>query len=405
MAYNSEHVPMLLITVAYFLFFKTQYFSFNDKTKKSVVLYYFLYGIVVGLLPFAKLQAVAFSFSFFIGMFFINLFSKENVTIKNIVLIAGVMLPVLILISYLFLFNLTSAFWNYYILNNLDYGSDGLYTYSKSWLIMKKGENAETWIEKIFVVPELIQTTKDTILYFGSLLFISSTGMIIMLKNRRIVSAKNKYVFLFLLFNFIMGYFSVIVTGNIFLHYLILLVVPLLFLAGFLLNLIIDVYRMYSDKISVYLKYYVLLTVLLPSIIFAIDGNSYIREYIKLHPRENKSDIGELLKKYSQPGDKLAVWGFLNNIYIEAGLIQGTREPFSVYQISEGKRQNYFIEKYCEDIILHKPDLFVDAVGKNSVFYYDYKYRFENYPVIKELINRNYNLIDTIEDTRIFVIK
>jgi hypothetical protein len=404
-AYNSEHIPMLLTTMLYYFFIKTQFSSSKNGNAGTGLLYLVICGIIIGILPLAKLQASTISFAFIIGIFILNILSKEKYLVKNIALIAGVLLPVLLLLSYLFLFNLGAEFWNYYILNNFEYSKSGLYTYSTTWLIMQKNENAVYWYEKLLVVPRLILITKDTILFWGSLSIISFGSLFLLRNKLKNITSKSKLLFLFFLFSFIMAYIAVIKPGNIFLHYLLLLVIPAAYLAGFLLGLVIDTFKQNSTKILVYVKYYLALTVIVPVIAFSIDGNCYIRDYLSNFPRRNLSNITVSLKKYSQPGDRLAVWGYLINIYVEAELIQGTREPTSYLQISEGNLQKYFTDKYCEDIISNKPILFVDAVGKNSLAYYDYSQRYENYPAVKELINNNYELKDTIDDVRIFVRK
>lgn len=404
-AYNGEHIPMLLLTIAFYLFVKTFYNIKTDGTTNINLIYYFLCGILIGAMPYSKLQSSPIAFSFFIGMIAVNILSKEKPLVKNVTFIIGVLLPGLFLISYLFLYNLTTEFWNYYIVNNFEYSNRGLFSASPTWLLVQKNEAVMYWHQKIFVVPRLILSTKDTLLFFGSLILISVFGISVLLYKFKTISFKNKTVIAFIFLNIIFAYFSVIKSGNIFLHYILLLVIPATLLAGFFLGLIFEVFSQHRDKILKYTKYYFVVTVVIPVIIFAIDGNCYIRDYLTNYSHKNISNISAAIKKYTRPDDKLAVWGYLNSIYIESELIQATREPNSYLQITESPMQNYFTEKYCQDILTNKPPVFVDAVGKNCYFYYDYFQRYENFPAVKELINNNYVLKDTIDDVRIFVRK
>lgn len=403
LAYNSEHIPMLLMAVAFYLFLRTQYNKSDKRIISRSLIYFFLCGFVIGLMPYSKLQVSPIAFSFFVCIVLINILSKEKPLIKNIVLLSGVILPGLLLLSYLFLFNLTTEFWNYFVINNFDYSNRGLYTSSATWLAIQKNEIAVNWYEKLFLLPRLILISKDSLLFFGSLIFISVVSICILLFKKIVL--QNRTMLFFLFSNVLFAYYAIIKPGNLFLHYSVLLVIPVTLFAGYLIGVVYESFPQFRNKIFTITKYYLVVTVIIPVIIFALDGNCYIRDYLGNYQHRDLSRIATALKKHSRPGDKLAVWGYLNSIYIEAELIQGTREPYSYLQITESSLQNYFTSKYCEDIITNKPTVFADVVGKSSFFYYDSTQRYENYPAIKELINNTYELKDTVDEVRIFVLK
>jgi hypothetical protein len=405
LAYNSEHIPMLLAASIFYFFVKTQYTQPGKGTLAKNFFYFFLCGFIIGLMPYSKLQASPIAFSLFIGIILVNILSKEKSLVKNTFLLAGVILPGLFLLSYLLLFNLTTEFWNYYVVNNFDYGSQGLYTSSATWLEIQKNNIAVSWHEKIFLLPRLIVLSKDTILFFGSLIIISVFGICFSLYKHKSIKSKNNIAILFLFSNILFGYYAVIKPGNYFLHYMILLVVPAILFTGYLLGNVLEAYPQHRNKILSYLKYYLLIAVIIPVFVFAFDGNCYIKDYLGNYRHKDLSRIAASLKKYSQPGDRMAVWGYLHSIYIEAELIQGTREPNSYLQITENSLRDYFTAKYCEDIITNKPAIFVDVVGNSSYFYYDGIQRHENFPAIKEVIDNHYELKDTVDDVRIFTRK
>ncbi|MEI7485680.1 MAG: hypothetical protein WCK13_13295, partial [Ignavibacteriota bacterium] len=321
LAYNSEHIPMLLTASAFYFFTKAQYNQPEKGTLAKNLFYFFLCGFIIGLMPYSKLQASPIAFSLFIGIILINILSKEKPLVKNIALLSGVLLPGLFLLSYLLLFNLSTEFWNYYVLNNFDYSNKGLYTSSATWLAIQKNDTAMNWYEKLFLLPRLIIMSKDTILFFGSLIMISVFSICVLLNKFKNVESKNRIAILFMLSNILFGYYAVIRPGNYFLHYTILLVVPVILFAGHLIGIIYGSLPQYGNKIFVYIKYYLIIALIVPVIAFAVDGNCYIKDYLGNYSHKDLSRIAASLKKYSRPGDKLAVWGYLHSIYIEAELI------------------------------------------------------------------------------------
>jgi len=117
-AYNTEHVPILLLALALFLTSKA-YLS-NDKQQAKIL---FFSALALGLVLFAKLQVAP--IVFVLGIYLIIVFGYKNP--KNIkYLIGGALLPILLVLLYLWLNDLFYDFWSSYIQRNLVYAERGL---------------------------------------------------------------------------------------------------------------------------------------------------------------------------------------------------------------------------------------------------------------------------------------
>jgi hypothetical protein len=397
-AYNSEHFPMLLTVFAFYFFIQGKNPSVKKELKKTL-LYNFVCGVILGLLPFSKLQSIPISFAFFFVVFINNIIFKKFAALKNTALSLGVILPGFILIIYIYHFNLFDDFWNYFIVANFEYGSKGILNSSPTWYL-QNFEKVDSWAGRLFIVPRIIFKSKEFVLFFGALFSISVFCFYYSLKKSVYIIKKNKKFFIYLILIFLFACYGVSKPGNVFHHYGLLLVVPACLLTGLLLDLTYETANL--NKFRKYLKYYLLIYAILPAIIFVSDGNCYIKYILKPVSPVKISNTAVILKKYSKPNDRLAVWGYMNIFYVEAELIQGTREPMSYLQITNGSKQEYFINNYCKDIKENKPVLFVDAVGEKSLFYQDYSQRHESFPAIKELVNEYYEFIDSVDNVRIY---
>ncbi|MFA5404811.1 MAG: hypothetical protein WC358_07755 [Ignavibacteria bacterium] len=398
-AYNSEHFPMLLTILAFYFFVKAKQSSEEKTELRKIFLYNFICGIILGLLPFSKLQSIPISFVFFFIVFTNNIIYKNFAVCKNIALSLGAILPSIIVIVYIYYFDLTDAFWNYFIVSNIEYSFKGIVNSSPTWYL-QNFEKIDSWIGKIFIVPHIILKSKEFILFFGTLFSISVFCFFYLLKKDVYILKNKKKYFIYLILIFLFACFGVSKPGNVFHHYCLLIVIPACLLTGFLLGLTYETVN--SNKIKKYLKYYLLVYAIIPTILFVLDGNCYIKYILKTDSFNKISNTAVILKKYSRPNDRLAVWGYMNKFFVEAELIQGTREPMSYLQITNSCKQDYYINNYCKDIKENKPVLFVDAVGEKSLFYKDYSQRHENFPAIKELVNEYYEFIDSVDNVRIY---
>lgn len=399
LAFNSEHIPMLLTSLALFFLIKGSPLSENKIIYKNKNLYLFLSGIIIALMPYSKLQVVPVAFAFFVITVSMIFIYKVNIGKKLSFFFAGLVFPNLILLVYLYSFNLFDEFWNYFVVNNYDYSVNGLVNNSPDFL-RQKFRTQTNWFYKSLYIIYAVILCKEIFLFVLSLLSVFLFAFINLFKRYKTVSAKNKSLLVFSLLLLLSAYFGVIKPGNVFIHYFILLVVPIMFLSGVLLGIALEESHIKIHR--AYLKNYLVLFAVLPVLILTLNGNYYINSILAKNSMAVISPVSVFIKNYSHPNERLAVWGYENRYYVETGLLQGTRETHSYLQIAPCEQHDFFIQKFCEDLGTNKPQIFIDVVSLNS-FFFDYiKQRYENYPAVKEIVERDYEFIDSIDNARIY---
>jgi hypothetical protein len=392
--YNGEHMSMLLTSLSIFLYSKIASGS------KNKYFYLFCLGFVLGCIPFVKLQAVPIGISIgimcCIAIFFMN-HSDSKTKIKELAYFGiSCLLPICIVFTYLSKSNILGDFWQSYIVTNLFYAKIGLRKFEmingNSFLLRK--------LKFIVYMP-------DVGIYFRSLFFVDLSIGAALLGFWKYVTHRTQYLTISSFLVFLGGLFSVIIPKNNSPHYLLLLIMPTLFFTG---TLIASSYE-YSSFVfksgaqRLIIKIIVIIIIFLLSFSAILKGSKGI-EYIKRNGiKPYKSSIAEKINEYAHPNEKMAVWGWMNKYYIEAGLLQGTREPHIFFQVTKTNQQGYYLQRYALDLTRNKPAVFLDAVAEGSFYFSEAEYRHDNFPLIKKIVNTYYVLTDEINGVRIYIRK
>jgi hypothetical protein len=119
------------------------------------------------------------------------------------------------------------------------------------------------------------------------------------------------------------------------------------------------------------------------------------------------SEQGRLIRSYKRPGDRIAVWGWDCQVYVEARLAQGTREAHSTRQMWDSvQRDSYYRPRYMQDLAANLPAFFVDATGPKA-FFFDYRdrWRHETFPELGRFVAEHYVLANDFRRSRVYVRK
>jgi hypothetical protein len=422
-AYNGEHIPMLIISIGLFLYSRT--ITLPDKRQ---LIHLFLLGFTLGCVPYAKMQAVPMALGMAI-FFCIDLLwgykhNKKKVSKTLAVFIIGGLIPSIFVFSYLLFFGIFENFWQSYILTNLV-------------LAQRFGGVRLAWPDKILVLPVLIWTTPDTRYYFISLFICALVSGLLLLRFRSALTSIDRKLVLLSLLLALTSYYGIIQPGRFYYHYQILFIIPAMFFSGTLVGILYKRQTFDVRLRRILLIGFLLIAIILPSSYTLSKGSKGIRraevyrryakelghetnpnieaaknisEYAEVNEREPASEywnssVAKKISEYAHPNERMAIWGWMNHYYIETGLIQGTREAHSYYQISKSKQQDYYLKRYVSDLIRNKPVVFVDAVGPNSFYFNNSAQRHENFPIVKAVIDSHYALVAEIEGVRIYVLK
>ena len=106
---------------------------------------------------------------------------------------------------------------------------------------------------------------------------------------------------------------------------------------------------------------------------------------------------------HARPGEALAIWGRTDNLYVETGLRQATRDSQISGLVEPGPQQDYFRARYLADLVQAQPALFLDSVCPGSPQYTSPELAHErNYPELAAVIRANYALVETTAGARIY---
>lgn len=396
-AYNSEHIPILLLSASLFLYSLIE--TWQNNPKKDLI--FFIAAFILGCLPYAKLQAVPMGLTIAL---FIILFKSR---IQIIYAIAGGIAPTALVLIYLFSFNAFDDFWQSYIVSNFDYASKGV-----------TGNNLSL-VDKLKNFPEYALIVRDSKLYFiiQFVIFIL-TGLALLPIRKNIPGKQVKLIILagLLICSSILG---IVQPGNIFHHYILFLVLPAAFLPATMIGTLITCYQSSAVRMDYAGKptFIALVTLIAISVFMPLSRDTIAFEQIKInnYTIKMKSPVAEKILEYAKPGEQMAQWGWANRYYAETGLRLGTRDVASFFQMKANqqkdyyltdRQQNYYLNRYITDLQKNKPVIFIEAVGPNQFAFIDsVSQSFNNFPMVRDVINEQYNLIEKIDGVKIYVAK
>lgn len=377
--YNGEVLTVLLLCISvYVIVILTK----ETKQRKSLL---FLSGIILVIIPFSKFQAGP--IAFVMGLYVMWLVITRGWDFKPV--ISGVALPLIILLGYLWYFNIVDDFWQSYILNNAYYAAKGegldsnkglLFNLAKLILILFRGIETRMLVAISFVICLLLLA--KSIMRYG---WAASYCYVV----------SNKYL-LFLLLFFFLSLFVIFVPGNAFLHYSIFIFVPLILLLGWVYHKLNSLYPSLFNAWA-----FIILFVMIPSINVSFGGHPAFDEITEQKLLDD-NEIFDYLCSKANPDDRMAVWGWESDLFAKTGIIMGTRESQTQRQILSWKQQEYYLERYLNDLETNKPRFFVDSTEKNSHLLNYETHNFKNFPVIKTYIDDNYEFVAYDDGMRLY---
>lgn len=444
-AFNSEHIPIFLISISLFLL------SRMVLSAKYLLSHSFLLGFILGLIPYAKLQAVpiALAIAFFM-IYQLLITPKKNLKIL-IYFTAASIIPSLFVLSYVLYFNILKEFWLMYISFNFNYALGNE--------IQRSSKNILT---KIYLLPQMFFEVKSIIIFFIPVILVNFAILCYMIRNKlwkKISEADRKTLILALLL-IISSYYSVVQPGNHFYHYLFFFIYPFIFFSGILLFmymkyngtvefdmkivlvLIIISLSFYAFTVPGYIffrkvilvysflfpigfflylytvskennlkkkvlrspLYYLIIINILPVLVSLVFVNSFMNSLKYSNFLFKRSIVSDTILMYANPNERMIVWGWMNQFHVETGLIQGYRGICTLGITGSNNYENYFSELLMNDFKINRPKIFVDAISKNSFYFNDTaSQRHENFPQLKTYIDKNYCLKSNIEGIRIYV--
>jgi hypothetical protein len=380
-AYNGEHIPLLLTALSIFIYSRIY------KTEKlSPVYLYFLLGLALGCFPYSKLQAVPIGLGIAL-IVIVNLFNesagnKNELFKKTLFFIGGGLAPSLFVLFYLAISGALNDFWLSFIISNLEYAENGVNGQIGLWMKFK-----------YFIY--LLRTMPDSGFYFISLFISSFIALLILLVLKRKGLWENKKMLALPVVILLTSYYGIVKPSNFYEHYMLLFFIPALFFSGTVLGIF---QKAFYKAINYFLYIFIVITAIVPYFYY-FNTASYGSNTAFL----KKEQAAEVISKFTSPGDKMALWGWMTNLYVQTGLSLGTRYGDTYHQIAESKLQSYYIDNYLIDLKRNKPKVFVDVIRPEAYFFNDLKLRHENFSKIDSYIKENYKKAAEVDQIRIYI--
>lgn len=396
--YNSELIAICLLGGAYYLY--AQQLSQRIPAVSSFV----LLGFLLGMVPFGKLQGVPLAAT--VGLFAVlDVVTRPNLTLisksKRIggLVVGGLAFP-LVFIGFMAINGMYNDFVTFYIQGNFKYASGGdsiqnllnlPHFFNKGdefkWLVWLAISLAGLWLMAVILYS---RKNADTI------------------KNAETTASYSKFDstkrLAFLLTLLMATLYAITRTGSEYVHYLYFLIGPLMLLVAYSWSVILQ-YRIIK-WVGIGLAGLFLTG-------FGIKAIGKYRQGIPINPyptdqqggwRLPQSDVVKVIRKYAKPGEKLVVWGWRCDYYVQAQMPQGVAENHTIRSTFTHPMLNVYQQRYVKDFMRSLPPVFVDAVGSQNLWMTDRKT--QGYEIIKplgEFVAAHYQYIGMVNDARIYV--
>jgi hypothetical protein len=368
--FSSELVPLLLVILMLY---------FSSKPSKINL---FLVGFFGAMCIFGKLQALP--VIAVIGLISLRKSDGKQIYIDFFVKFLGGITGVIALSIFFMVWGVFQEVIDFYFIRNIT-----AHTATRSLL------------DGILAFPTFIFKNIDffifTIASFILILPFNSFSNRIRGDSKTFILKKNWQLWIYLS----VSIFSVIRTGSDYLHYLHFLIPPLVLLAanGYHSN-----QKSSQGKPIFSIQHLVIFSICL-YYLSSFGIKTLKNQSTNLYNSQSltQSSVSKEILKHAKSGEKLVVWGWNLDYHIETQMPQGTRENHIPYVVLPHKMQAQEQKRYLADLRKNKPKIFVDAVGKNSHWFNDKSlYQHENFAEIKEFIQKNYILVNFVDDVRIY---
>ena len=339
-------------------------------------------GLVLGLLPFSKLQILPLGAA--IGLSAVAwVLRQPPAGRKNIRrdlgwLLAGAGAGFALMLLSLWHSGSMKEVYASYLVNNLDYAQD----------------RAMPWASSGYVLRYLTEFSWGfSSFHYGLLLLLA-----ISLGGLRTAAWRP----LLLGWSLLIGaYYALLAPGRLYPHYLLFLSLPLPLLVGlqfgYLIRSVSHARRLCAVLWLLFLSAGVGAQV--------IDRVSDRQALGKLVPAGSpRASIVGFINLAKRPGDTLAVWGRRPEFYVETQLPQATREAHTAGQLNDGPQRDYFRARFLADMHASQPAFFIDAVGPDDYIYHVPAWNgHETFPALKDYIGQEYSMVSKGTSFRVYV--
>lgn len=369
--YSSEHFPVALIAACVWL---TSILDTNRKAHHGTAL---VLGILLTLVPFGKIQAVPLAAAIAGYLLYLIVRSKDWPLFRSLALGSAGTIVVLCLL--LIFGGVGGDFFTYYIQGNFQYKND-----TPLW------ENVGALFRQSLHATDILLPILPLVAFGILHLFLSRNNP---------ASRAPIWLGLGLL---VMGVFAASRTGSGYLHYLLFLIPPLSLIAT---SLTLPNRGRTPLAVAAYLTVPIMGAIAV--MLLQVNKNGTLNRY-ESGPGFNRSlpftETAIAASRYLNKTDRLAVWGWNCQYYVECAAPQGVAENHSIRSIYDHPMRAQYRERYLRDMQRNQPAVFIDATGRNSLWLQDsLSQSYRSFPELAQYLDKHYSLTGEPDGNRLFV--
>ena len=385
--YSSEHTPLMLVTVAFWLLVSE---LAQSASRRVLSPRWIMAGLLLGGVPMAKLQGLPIAAALFVSAIVFDfllpgLGSRDRVR-RLLLLAATAATPTLVFAIISWIFGIWHHAWISYISQNLQYAGSRHFTHLEMvktfWSYAGKCENLVPFLTGAIAVCAIAcfpaMLARPAALRFAGFAFV-------------------------LLFSSLV---AALAPGRQFFHYLLFIVPPIGLMAGSIWQAAWTTASQLPRARTVRIFLLVLWggAVLYPQISARVSlPHRYVGSLTTYEPLATEPVAAEILR-HSRPGEPLGLWGWNCRYYVYTQMRQATRDAHTVQQIIASPLTEYFRARYLRDLMRSRPQVFIDTVGTNDPSFKNRETQaHETFAALRVYIDENYELIKDLNGSRIYV--
>lgn len=391
-AYSSEHVPIAMLAVATWIMVAE---TMGGHSPRPVRLG--LAGLVLGAVPFAKLQSVP--IGLWLGAAGLVLIVSERAATwperlrRCAWLVGGALTVPLAIFAILLASGIFPDFWISYIQANLNYAGEIPLGLRDAWSSLFVLARADTFRQYAFNTLLALAGAMAILPWFGW---------------RRTVRFT-----VFVVGGLLAAAVAVMAPHRTFTHYLQFLLAPLALMFGALVGAIWTACdERARGQRQPRLRW---LGQTLVVVFVVVAGWQMFSNYRWEEPvnvgafsaTEGKlvrTPLAGIILTLTKKDDYVGMWGWEPRYLVEANRRHATREAHSALELFPSPARSYFRARYLSDFKRHRPPLFVDVVGPGA-FYFDVRNRdaHETFPELADEIAAHYQLVVESGSNRVYL--
>ena len=387
--YNGEF-SIILFTSA------SLYFYSKIDVAKAPLYLYGITGFIVSCLPFTKPQAIPIGFMLFLIISY-KIYLNHRITNRLLIFIMGCSIPFVFLIIYLQINDLFKDFYYSYILNSIYYGS-------ASGTVKRD----IPFFEVLWKTIQYLFYEVDVPLYFIFSIAVGTWGIIHLIRKDGFISkikSSQHFNFHFAISLFLCALFCVVKPKTFFVAYQNTLLIP----TSFLLANGLFVIRNRLNKQQFFTMFVVIM--LSFSSLFIVKLHWDEAKWFVYNEHLRNIKLIETVQKNSTVDERMAIWGYKPDLFLECGRLQGTRDGHSLCSMRENVIKDYYLNRYLHDLQTIRPKIILENFeGIYNIFNFGPQPRrdfgIDKFPTVYKYVKENYILIaDFDNNTRIFLRK